>query len=123
MKARGSRAEVMHSVAARTSGGLTKNDLKYNAAGKIVSVRMSNAAKKNDRLADYSHKRFKKGQRNGRAQKGGCHKCHKGDGWMSTAGSALEAAGVGTAASGFGAPATPFLEAGGALLQLGDAIF
>jgi hypothetical protein len=50
MKTIGTRAEVMHSVAKRTSGGLTKKDLKYNKHGRIVSVKMSNRAKKEKRL-------------------------------------------------------------------------
>ncbi len=50
MKTIGTRAEVMHSVAKRTSGGLTKKDLKYNKQGRIVSVKMSNRAKKEKRL-------------------------------------------------------------------------
>ena len=33
----GSRAEVMHGTAYKTSGGLKKNELKYNKHGKIVS--------------------------------------------------------------------------------------
>ncbi len=46
----GTRAEVMHSVAKYTSGRLTKKDLKYNKHGRIVSVKMSNRAKKEKRL-------------------------------------------------------------------------
>ena len=33
----GSRAKVMHGVAEKTSGGLTKDDLMYNGKGRIVS--------------------------------------------------------------------------------------
>ena len=33
----GSRAEVMHGKAMKTSGGLTANDMMYNNAGRIVS--------------------------------------------------------------------------------------
>lgn len=36
-KLEGSRAEVMHGTSWKTSGGLTKADLKYNKHGKIVS--------------------------------------------------------------------------------------
>jgi hypothetical protein len=46
----GSRSEVMHSVAKYTSGKLMKKDLKYNKHGRIVSVKMSNRAKKEKRL-------------------------------------------------------------------------
>ena len=49
----GSRAQVMHGTAEKTSGGLTKSDLKYNKWGKIVSKVKSNQAKKDNRLADY----------------------------------------------------------------------
>ena len=34
---RGSRAQVMHGTAEKTVGGLTKDDLMYNKAGRIVS--------------------------------------------------------------------------------------
>ena len=33
----GSRAQVMHDTAEKTAGGLTKGDLMYNKAGRIVS--------------------------------------------------------------------------------------
>ena len=70
MKARGSRAQVMHGTAKRTSGGLTKKQLKYNKQGKIVSKKMSARAKKEKRLvkAGYKTKKgtfgsFKNGKR------------------------------------------------------------
>ena len=44
MKKVGSRAEVMHGNALKTSGGLSKNDLMYNKKGEIVSVKKSNLA-------------------------------------------------------------------------------
>ncbi|CAM9154333.1 unnamed protein product, partial [Ectocarpus sp. 8 AP-2014] len=44
----GSRAQVMHGTALRTSGGLTKKDLKLNDAGKIVSKRQSSVAKRTE---------------------------------------------------------------------------
>ncbi len=50
MRTIGTRAEVMHGTAKKTSGGLTKKDLKYNKHGRIVSVKMSNRAKKEKRL-------------------------------------------------------------------------
>ena len=37
----GSRAQVMHGTAEKTSGGLTKSDLKYNKYGRIVSRKKS----------------------------------------------------------------------------------
>ena len=42
----GSRAQVMHGTAKRTSGGLTKKDLKYNKRGEIVSKKKSANMKK-----------------------------------------------------------------------------
>lgn len=55
----GSRAEVMHGNAKQTSGGLKKNDLKYNKQGKIVSKKMSTIAKNENRLqkAGYTTKK------------------------------------------------------------------
>lgn len=50
MKAVGSRSEVMHGVAKHTKGSLTKKDLKYNKHGRIVSRRMSQKAKRENRL-------------------------------------------------------------------------
>ena len=46
----GSRAQVMHGNAKKTSGGLTKSQLKYNKQGNIVSKKASALAKKNNRL-------------------------------------------------------------------------
>ena len=46
----GSRAQVMHGTAEKTTGGLTKSDLKYNKWGRIVSRRKSSHAKKTRRL-------------------------------------------------------------------------
>ena len=46
----GSRAQVMHGTAKKTSGGLTKSQLKYNKQGKIVSKKASILAKTNNRL-------------------------------------------------------------------------
>ena len=48
----GSRAQVMHGTAKKTSGGLQKKDLKYNAQGKIVSKRASKSAKKSNNLVN-----------------------------------------------------------------------
>jgi hypothetical protein len=41
VKTIGSRAQVMHGTAKKTSGGLEKKDLKYNKQGRIVSRRKS----------------------------------------------------------------------------------
>lgn len=43
---RGSRAQVMHGTAEKTVGGLTKSDLKYNSAGRIVSKKKSQTMKR-----------------------------------------------------------------------------
>ena len=56
MKARGSRAEVMHGTARRTSGGLTKEKLRYNKQGRIVSKKKSARAKKDKRLEKAGYK-------------------------------------------------------------------
>jgi hypothetical protein len=73
MKKVGSRAEVMHGTAEKTSygkSGLRKKDLKYNKQGRIVSKKMSARAKKEKRLvkAGYKTKKgvfgaFKNGKR------------------------------------------------------------
>ena len=52
----GTRAEVWHGTATRTSGGLTKSGLKKNKRGRIVSVKMSNRAKKEKRLEKAGYK-------------------------------------------------------------------
>lgn len=44
----GSRAQVMHGTAKKTSGGLAKKDLAYNKSGSIVSKKKSLAAKKSE---------------------------------------------------------------------------
>jgi hypothetical protein len=41
----GSRAEVMHGTAEKTTGGLTKDKLQYNKYGRIVSVQKSKTMK------------------------------------------------------------------------------
>ena len=55
----GSRAQVMNGTAEKTSGGLKKKDLKYNSHGRIVSVKKSRSAKKEQRLkkAGWTHKK------------------------------------------------------------------
>lgn len=44
----GSRAQVMHGTAKKTSGGLEKGDLAYNKSGSIVSKKKSLEAKKSE---------------------------------------------------------------------------
>ena len=55
----GSRAQVMHGTAEKTSygkSGLRKSDLKYNKQGKIVSKKMSDRAKREKRLVKAGYK-------------------------------------------------------------------
>ena len=46
----------MHGTADKTAGGLTKGDLKYNKAGRIVSRKKSMKAKKENRLVKLGFK-------------------------------------------------------------------
>jgi hypothetical protein len=46
----GSRSQVWHKTAKKTSGGLTKNALMMNKHGRIVSRKKHNTAKKENRL-------------------------------------------------------------------------
>jgi len=55
MKTIGTRAEVMHNTAKRTSGGLAKSDLMYNKNGRIVSRAKHNSAKREMRLLKYGY--------------------------------------------------------------------
>ena len=55
----GSRAEVWHGTAKKTSGGLLKKDLKKNKKGRIVSKKMSLKAKKENRLGKAGYKTVK----------------------------------------------------------------
>ena len=50
MKTFGSRAEVFHGNAKKTTGGLTKSDLLQNKHGEIVSRKKHLQAKKDKRL-------------------------------------------------------------------------
>jgi hypothetical protein len=51
----GTRAQVWHRTARKTSGGLTKNDLMKNKSGRIVSKAKHNTAKKEMRLVKYGY--------------------------------------------------------------------
>lgn len=53
MSSTGSRAQVFHGNADKTTGGLKKTDLKQNDNGKIVSKKASAAAKKTKNLGDF----------------------------------------------------------------------
>lgn len=56
----GSRAQVMHGTAKKTSGGLTKSDLKYTKDGRIVSRKASERAKRNfARMSPETKSKFK----------------------------------------------------------------
>jgi hypothetical protein len=60
-KTKGSRAEVFHGTAKKTSGGLLKEDLMKNKSGRIVSKKRSELAKKDNRLVKAGYV-TKKGQ-------------------------------------------------------------
>jgi hypothetical protein len=47
LRVRGSRAQVMHGTAEKTSGGLTKSDLQYNKYGRIVSKKRAQTMRQN----------------------------------------------------------------------------
>ena len=83
----GTRAKVIHGNAQKTSGGLTKKDLKYNKRGKIVSVVKSHplrgklkadefycvACRNRCKASDIKHAKARK---TGNAMlKGYCNKC------------------------------------------------
>ena len=51
----GTRAQVWHGTARKTSGGLTKSDLMQNKAGRIVSRAKHNTAKREMRLVKYGY--------------------------------------------------------------------
>jgi hypothetical protein len=59
----GTRAQVWHGTAYKTTGGLTKSHLLQNKAGRIVSVKKHSTAKKEKRLikAGYGTKKGKFG--------------------------------------------------------------
>lgn len=75
----GSRAEVWHGTAKKTSGGLSKAQLFKNKSGRIVSRKKHFSAKKDNRLvkAGYKTKRGQFGfvkvgsRRHGKGKKGG----------------------------------------------------
>ena len=96
----GSRAQVWHGTAKKTSGGLHKVNLMMNKHGRIVSKKMHNTAKKENRLVKAGFL-TKKGHfgfiKTGKSLKKRCHKgshrgrngrCHK----MSGGGHALSPA-------------------------------
>lgn len=65
MLSTGSRAQVWHGTAKKTSGGLTKKDLKKTKDGRIVSRKMSSKMKKEGlkrlKAAGYTYQKGKFG--------------------------------------------------------------
>ena len=68
----GSRAQVFHGNADRTTGGLEKKHLMKNKHGRIVSRKMSRKAKKDKRLQNAGY--FTKKGKFGSIKKKGTHK-------------------------------------------------
>jgi hypothetical protein len=71
----GSRAEVFHGNAKKTTGGLTKKDLIKNKNGQIVSRKKHLTAKKEKRLEKYGY--FAKKGKFGYVKKEGKSKSRK----------------------------------------------
>ena len=65
----GTRPEVFHGHALKTTGGLRREDLMKNPKGKIVSIEASKAAEK--RLKKPAFKKFKKFVKLAKKTKGG----------------------------------------------------
>jgi hypothetical protein len=101
----GSRAQVWHGTAYKTSGGLTKTHLMQNKSGRIVSKEKHNTAKKERRLvkAGYGTKKGKFGfvllgksrKHNGRRTRSRKHKGGNGVGYPLSP-SSYDGEGVGT---------------------------
>ena len=51
----GTRAQVWHETAYKTSGGLTRFDLVMNKHGRVVSVKKHNTAKREKRLLKHGY--------------------------------------------------------------------
>ena len=71
----GSRAQVHHGTAYKTSGGLKKSDLFYNKNGRVVSRKKHNSAKKEKRLQKHGY--FTKKGKFGFVKRGSVTKKHK----------------------------------------------
>jgi len=99
----GTRAQVWHGTAYKTTGGLTKNNIIKNKSGRIVSKAKHNSAKKEKRLVKAGYL-TKKGQfgfvKNGKSMKKGRKGSRKMRGGMALGGNlsptAYAGAGVGT---------------------------
>jgi len=87
-KTLGTRAEVWHGTAKKTSGGLQKNDLLKNKSGRIVSRAKHNTAKKEMRLKKFGYgpksrkemMKLSKKNRSRKARKSRSRKMHGGSG-------------------------------------------
>lgn len=99
-KLEGTRAEVWHGTAYKTSGGLKKDDLMQNKAGRIVSAVKYKTAKKEMRLlkAGYGTKKGKFGyvkvSAKGKSRKGKSKSMRGGSG-MKPLGGMAEVSGIG----------------------------
>jgi len=97
-KLEGTRAEVWHGTAYKTSGGLKKDDLMQNKAGRIVSAVKYKTAKKEMRLlkAGYGTKKGKFGyvkvSAKGKSKKS---KSMRGGSGMKPLGGMAEVSGIG----------------------------
>ena len=101
----GSRAQVWHGTAYKTSGGLTKSHLMQNKSGRIVSKDKHNTAKKEKRLvkAGYGTKKGKFGfVLLGKSRKHRGSRKHKGGSGMNHPLSPSEYDGKGVGTSGVG---------------------
>lgn len=90
----GSRAQVWHGTAYKTSGGLTRDKLHYNKHGRIVSRKKHTSAKREKRLEKYgfytrkgqfgavergsSKKKSSKKSRRGKRKGKGTRRTHRG---------------------------------------------
>ena len=112
----GSRAQVWHGTACKTSGGLKKSDLMQNKAGRIVSKAKHTTAKKENRLVKAGYgtkkgtfgfvklsaaKKVSRGKTRGRRR----GKSHKG-GMYALSPSPYDGKGVGTSGAGLQIQAT-----------------
>ena len=111
----GTRAQVWHGTAYKTTGGLCKHDLMQNKAGRIVSKAKHMTAKKEKRLVKAGFL-TKKGQfgfiKNGKSMKKGRKGSRKMRGGMALGGNlsphAYDGEGVGTSGVGLQLQATNY---------------
>ena len=111
----GTRAQVWHGTAYKTTGGLCKHDLMQNKAGRIVSKAKHMSAKRDKRLVKAGFL-TKKGQfgfiKNGKSMKKGRKGSRKMRGGMALGGNlsphAYDGEGVGTSGVGLQLQATNY---------------